>query len=286
MAIAFRSKADVSNAASTTAVVSKPSGTTDGDMLVAFIAWSNNRAITPPVGWTLRGGYSDELSNWLLACYTKVASSEGSSWTWTFAASAANVGYVAAYSAPHASAPFDGIAGTSGIAGGSAVAAPSVVTSHDGDMVIAAVGGRPNSGLASWAAPSGMTEREDSVSASSRTLAVADVVQSAAGATGAKSFAASGGTFGQGASVTLILRGLDVPTVSSISPSHGPIDGGDSVTIVGTHFTGATGVTIGGVACTSVVVVDDQTITCVVPAGTVGNKTVTVTTPSGSGSLT
>ena len=72
------------------------------------------------------------------------------------------------------------------------------------------------------------------------------------------------------------------PTISSVSPSFGPISGGTSLTLSGTKFTGATQVTIGGVECTSVVVVSATSINAISPAGTGQNKDVTVTTPSGS----
>ena len=76
------------------------------------------------------------------------------------------------------------------------------------------------------------------------------------------------------------------PTVTSVSPSSGATAGGTAITITGTDFTGATGVTIGGAAATSVTVVNATTITCVTPAGTAGAKDVIVTTASGSGTGT
>ena len=72
------------------------------------------------------------------------------------------------------------------------------------------------------------------------------------------------------------------PVVSNVSPATGSTAGGTNVTITGTGFTGATGVTIGGVAATSVVVVNDTTITAVTPAGTAGSASVVVTTAGGS----
>jgi uncharacterized delta-60 repeat protein len=72
------------------------------------------------------------------------------------------------------------------------------------------------------------------------------------------------------------------PALSSISPTSGSITGGTSVTITGRNFTGATGVTIGGMAATSVMVVSPTSITCTTPAGTMGTKSVVVTTPGGS----
>lgn len=78
--------------------------------------------------------------------------------------------------------------------------------------------------------------------------------------------------------------------VASIAPATGPFIGGQPVTIVGDNFTldGATTaiVHIGGQPCSNVVVVDDNTITCVTPAGTPGLQAdVDVTIPAGSGEL-
>jgi hypothetical protein len=71
------------------------------------------------------------------------------------------------------------------------------------------------------------------------------------------------------------------PTVTGVTPSSGPLAGGASVTITGNHFTGATGVTIGGAAA-SFSVGDNNTITCTTPAGSAGTASVLVTTPGGT----
>ena len=76
------------------------------------------------------------------------------------------------------------------------------------------------------------------------------------------------------------------PTVLSVSPNNGTAAGATPVTITGTNFTGATAVTFGGVAATSVVVVNATTITAVTPAGTAGAVNVAVTTPAGTGTGT
>ncbi|MEI6574258.1 MAG: autotransporter domain-containing protein, partial [Alphaproteobacteria bacterium] len=85
------------------------------------------------------------------------------------------------------------------------------------------------------------------------------------------------------ASVSLTVES-DAPTLTSISPSSGPTAGGTSVTLTGTNFTGATGVTIGGRSATSVVVVSSTTITAVTPSGSAGTASVVVTNTSGSNS--
>ena len=75
---------------------------------------------------------------------------------------------------------------------------------------------------------------------------------------------------------------ISSPSISSISPSQGKTAGGDNVTITGSYFTGAGGVTIGGNALTNVNVVSDTQITGTTAAGTIGAASVIVTAAGGS----
>jgi phospholipase C len=70
------------------------------------------------------------------------------------------------------------------------------------------------------------------------------------------------------------------PTVSSISPTSGPAAGGTSVTLTGTNFASGATVTFGGLAATSVTVVNSTTITAKTPANAPGATNVTVTNPN------
>jgi autotransporter-associated beta strand protein/surface protein len=81
---------------------------------------------------------------------------------------------------------------------------------------------------------------------------------------------------------TITDAGLGAPTVTSISPSSGSTLGGTSVTITGTNLSGATGVTIGGVAAASFTVDSATQITATTLAGTAGSASVVVTNPAGS----
>ena len=77
------------------------------------------------------------------------------------------------------------------------------------------------------------------------------------------------------------------PTVSSVTPSSGSINGGDSVTITGTNFYGTPTVTFGGTASSSVTLVDSNTLSVTTPAGSAGAVDVVVTNPdSQSATLT
>jgi formylglycine-generating enzyme required for sulfatase activity len=107
-----------------------------------------------------------------------------------------------------------------------------------------------------------------------------------AGTAGAKTVSVT--TPGGTANLTNGFTFVGAPTIASVTPSGGPITGGTPITITGTNFyngsAGAT-VTVGGVAATSVTVVNATTITAVTPAGTAGAKTVSVTTPSSIANL-
>ena len=68
--------------------------------------------------------------------------------------------------------------------------------------------------------------------------------------------------------------------MTGISPSSGTAAGGDSVTITGSGFTGATAVEFGGVSAVMQINSDTQ-ITASSPAGS-GTVDITVVTPGGT----
>ncbi len=73
------------------------------------------------------------------------------------------------------------------------------------------------------------------------------------------------------------------PTVTEVSPNHGPAAGSTTVTIKGTEFTGASAVKFGGVAATDLNVIGTEELTAKAPTGTQGSAVdVTVTTPEGT----
>jgi IPT/TIG domain len=73
------------------------------------------------------------------------------------------------------------------------------------------------------------------------------------------------------------------PVVTGISPASGAAGGGDTVTVTGTGFTGATSVLFGSVAATNLNVVSDTQLTVTSPPPNVsGTVDVTVTTPAGT----
>lgn len=73
---------------------------------------------------------------------------------------------------------------------------------------------------------------------------------------------------------------IAAPIITTVAPNSGAV--GDTVTLTGTSFTGATSVKFGTVEATTFTVVSATSITVTVPAGlTAGAKSVTVETPAG-----
>ncbi|HEY5408994.1 MAG TPA: putative Ig domain-containing protein, partial [Ginsengibacter sp.] len=71
------------------------------------------------------------------------------------------------------------------------------------------------------------------------------------------------------------------PTITSFSPASACL--GNTITITGTDFTGATAVQFNGVNAASYIVVNNTTITAVLPASGVTTGPITVTTTNGTG---
>jgi len=72
------------------------------------------------------------------------------------------------------------------------------------------------------------------------------------------------------------------PVITALSAASGPVAGGNTITITGSGFTGATKVAFGPVASTGVSVLNDTTITALVPPQAAGTHNVTVTGPGGT----
>ncbi len=115
----------------------------------------------------------------------------------------------------------------------------------------------------------------------------AQVVPSAVSALDAVSCASAstcvGGGTGTGTVGGLLLAYAtpSAPTVATVTPNSGPATGGTSVTIDGTGFTTATGVSFGAAPASSFHVVSDTELTAVSPAGS-GTVDVTVTSAGGT----
>ncbi len=86
-----------------------------------------------------------------------------------------------------------------------------------------------------------------------------------------------------GADLGLLLSGWgNCPaSVTSITPNTGLPAGGTQITISGAYLAPTTGVTVGGVACTGVAVVNANTVTAVTPPGALGSADVLISGGAG-----
>ena len=72
------------------------------------------------------------------------------------------------------------------------------------------------------------------------------------------------------------------PTITGLTPSSGPTEGGDSVVITGTDFTGATAVKFGALDATAFTVDSATRITATTPASSAGSMPVSIVNPQGT----
>lgn len=79
---------------------------------------------------------------------------------------------------------------------------------------------------------------------------------------------------------------LTLPSITSISPNTGSQTGGTEITVIGANFDSYSEIYIDINPCTGLTLVSDTEITCVVPAGTLGAKDVTVNNQFGSFTVT
>jgi hypothetical protein len=75
------------------------------------------------------------------------------------------------------------------------------------------------------------------------------------------------------------------PSVTGVTPISGLTGGGQSVTILGSNFSGATSVSFGGLAAKSFTINSDSRITAVTPAHAAGPVDVTVAFPNGTSAI-
>lgn len=202
MAITLVATSSVQNAAlSADIVVTKPTGTTDGDLLVAMVMADGiaGTHTSVPTGWNslIHGNPPSAFHAYV---YYKVASSEGASWTWTASSAGRKLsGMAVAVRGQHATAltalhayPASvdaGASSTDSVASTITTTVPNCLLVYFSSLFHASGGG-----AISGTVPSGMTEKEDNNpdQASARTGAyVATQDLAAAGATGTRTMVQS-----------------------------------------------------------------------------------------------
>jgi len=85
---------------------------------------------------------------------------------------------------------------------------------------------------------------------------------------------------------TLCAIGAFEPLLSAIGPASGSMSGGTTVTLTGAGYAAGAAVSIGGVSCTNVQIVNSTTLRCTTGAHAAGAVDVVVTVGSATGTLT
>jgi hypothetical protein len=189
--IAFRGGASAGAASGTLSLtISKPSGTVEGDVMIASIAVRPDTAvITAPANWTLvrRVDNANPNANSLAVYYKVAGASEPADYTWTFSTSTGSAGGIQSFAGVDQSNPID-VENGQNTASGLTHATPSVTTTVTNTMLVTS---HAFTSSATWTPPAGMTEvfdvaSETVPSASGISIEGNYVIQAAADATGAK----------------------------------------------------------------------------------------------------
>jgi len=232
--------------------IALPSGTVDGDLLLAYIATKKDgRTITAPTGWALinQGAREDDLS---LAIFYKVASSESGPYVFNTDANAEQkAGAILRYSGVDTTTPVDTSAFAAVNSSGNTTTptAPSVTPSYTNTMVVSAFAQKDGENVTAYPSgstdPSGVFSRVDG----KILLGIAGQLKATATATTAAQFTTNKDKKTRAATVVLVPIQVDL-TIDKTTSTPIVSAGGQAEYTVTINNTG-------GATATSVVVADD-----------------------------
>lgn len=180
----FQSAASAFNDSTTNSItVTKPSGTVDGDFLIAAVCWGNSGwTISPPAGWsTINHANGVETT---VGVFWKEASGEGANFTFTKTSTQKRVSAFVARYTGHAASPID----VSGAGNGESTGpdCPDVTTTVGNTRVlrIATWGKGSSNQTADPPGTTGRISENGSTNNGGTGVALADEEQASAGATG------------------------------------------------------------------------------------------------------
>jgi hypothetical protein len=194
--VAFRAAAEDNRGTAASAIVAKPAGTIEGDLMVAVQACDLNGSLagmTAPTGWVERGN-SSRTDVGFMKVWIKVAGpSEPTTYTFPDPGGAQDCVIALAFTAQDPNAPLAAAPTFASGAAATAHPAPSVAGVAGGMLVTAHLAGTAGTAR-SYTPPTGMTERQESAAGTSPTivLEVSTLALATAGATGTKSATCSG----------------------------------------------------------------------------------------------
>lgn len=164
---------------STNITVNKPTGVVDGDMLLCCIGSTADSAVTPSAGWNPVASVTGSNS---IHVYSKVASSEPASWTFTRTTTTAIIGVIAWNSSTATAIVVDANATDSSGTGSTSRVCPGVTTTRSNAAVHWFFIANPND---TYSEDGSTTERWDANSSNCDNYLMTQVV-AATGATGTR----------------------------------------------------------------------------------------------------
>lgn len=157
MAVAFRSFATGTKTGGTglNLTINVPAGTTDGDCMLAFVLTGTATTAATQASWTT---LDSQTGGPTVKSFSRIASSEPASYTFTVVDAQASIGGIVTYSGSHATTPVNQHAAFNRLTSTTNVSATTVTPSVDACMIVF-IGG--SGAGASMTPPSGYTERVD-----------------------------------------------------------------------------------------------------------------------------
>lgn len=200
MAIAYRSATKDLGGSDTVITISKPTGTTQDDVLLAVIHLGNSVTVTSaPSGWTeisAPGGNGTDQGKYYWA---RAGASEPDDYSWNLSGTATWYGQVAAFSGVHAIGnPID-TSNYTPYASGTDRTAPSITTTQNNTMCVALISTATSSAITTTSSYTVVLHT------SSHYAVFAYGAQVSSGASGTKSFSVSGKLGGAGGTLHLAL---------------------------------------------------------------------------------
>ena len=170
------------NAASGSVAVNKPTGTVEGDLLVACLTFNtgSSATLTVPTGWTLIARTNQTTTVGLATYYRVAGASEAASYTWG-SSSRWTIGIIR-ISGANTTTPIQVSAANSSGTASTSVGAPAVTTTAANSLVLAFY---TNNNISTYTAATGTFEQYDApYSATSPSNMLATFIKDVAGSTG------------------------------------------------------------------------------------------------------
>jgi hypothetical protein len=234
----YRASASAGAASGTlTLTVNKPTGTVNGDVMIAAITVRpSGAAITAPAGWTLiretsqASGTSSKQSTY----YKTAGGSEPSNYSWSLSSSTGSAGGIATFYNINTSNPVN-VENGQATASSLSHVTPTVTTTVANTMMVAT---HSFASSANWTPPAGMTEVVDRASTgvpntNGISIEISYAAKAATGATGTKTATASANAK-NGVAQILTLVSTASATISYTGSPYCSAGGTAAVTLTGT----------------------------------------------------